>query len=44
MNFWQIVKDIDGKVGVIKMSKKLGKGSFTEDWLPIKAIQNNMII
>lgn len=24
--------------------KKIGKGSFTEDWLPVKAIQNNMII
>ena len=45
MNFWLIVKDIDGKVGVIKVAAKKGSSSgFTEDWLPVRAIQNNMII
>ena len=49
MNLLQIVKDIDGKVGVIEMSSsKKGKGQsssgYTEDWLPVRAIQNNMII
>ena len=47
MNFLQIVKDIDGKVGVIKMSLSKNVKStsgFTEDWLPVRAIQNNMII
>ena len=51
MSFLQIVKHIDGKVGVLEMSSsKKGKGAnkptsgFTEDWLPVRAIQNNMII
>lgn len=48
MSFLQVVKHIDGKVGVLEMSSsKKGKGvssGFTEDWLPIRAIQNNMII
>lgn len=48
-----IVKLIDGKVGVIEMSAAKTKSSgsttnknsgFTEDWLPIRSIQNNMII
>lgn len=34
---------IDGKVGVGKVSKGNVSG-FTEDWLPVRAIQNNMII
>ena len=48
MSFLQVVKHIDGKVGVLEMSSsKKGKSAssgFTEDWLPIRAIQNNMII
>ena len=43
MSFLLIVKLIDGKVGVGKMSKGNVSG-FTEDWLPVRAIQNNMII
>ncbi len=50
MSLLQIDKHIDGKDGVISMaqqkSKKVSSASsgFTEDWLPIRAIQNNMII
>ena len=46
MNLWQIVKLIDGKVGVGKMSQTKGKNAsgYTEDWLPVRGIQNNMII
>ena len=45
MSFLLIVRLIDGKVGVIKVSSKKVKSSgFTEDWLPVRAIQNNMII
>lgn len=36
-------KHIDGKVGVIKMAKQKTSG-WTEDWLPVRSIQNNMII
>lgn len=43
MSLLQKDRLIDGKVGVIKMAKK-SKSGFTEDWLPIRAIQNNMII
>jgi len=32
-----------GEDGVIKLAKKIGSG-FTEDWLPLKGIQNGMII
>ena len=39
---------MNGKVGVIKVSAKKQSGNtssrFTEDWLPVRAIQNNMII
>ena len=46
MNLLQIDKHIDGEVGVIEMSQsQKGKTSgYTEDWLPVRAIQNNMII
>lgn len=44
MSFLRIVRLIDGKVGVIKVSKKGNSSGFTEDWLPVRAIQNNMII
>ena len=37
-------KHIDGKVGVIKMAKQKGSSGWTEDWLPVRAIQNNMIV
>ena len=43
MSFLLIGKHIDGKVGVIRVSKGNVSG-FTEDWLPVRAIQNNMII
>ncbi len=43
MNSLQIDRLIVGKVGVIKLAKAKNSG-FTEDWLPVKAIQNNMII
>ncbi len=43
MNFLLIDRLIDGKVGVGKVSKGNVSG-FTEDWLPVRAIQNNMII
>lgn len=43
MSFLLIDKHIDGKVGVIRVSKGNVSG-FTEDWLPVRAIQNNMII
>ena len=43
MSFLLIGKLIDGKVGVGKVSKGTVSG-FTEDWLPVRAIQNNMII
>ena len=38
---------MNGKVGVIRVATKKGSSSssrFTEDWLPVRAIQNNMII
>jgi len=45
MSLLLIGKLIDGKVGVIEMAKKQGSsGGFTEDWLPVRSIQNNMII
>jgi hypothetical protein len=46
MNLLRIDKHIDGEVGVIEMSQKQkGRNSgYTEDWLPVRAIQNNMII
>ena len=46
MSLLLIDKRIDGEVGVIRMSQKQrGRNSgFTEDWLPVRAIQNNMII
>lgn len=45
MSFLQIDKHIDGKVGAIEVSSKKGNSSgYTEDWLPLRAIQNNMII
>lgn len=43
MSFLLIGKHIDGKVGVIRVAKGNVSG-FTEDWLPVRAIQNNMII
>ena len=43
MSFLLIGKHIGGKVGVIRVSKGNVSG-FTEDWLPVRAIQNNMII
>lgn len=43
MSFLLIDRLIDGKVGVGKVSKGNVSG-FTEDWLPVRAIQNNMII
>lgn len=43
MSFLLIGKHIDGKVGVIRVSNGNVSG-FTEDWLPVRAIQNNMII
>lgn len=33
---------MNGKVGVIKMAKKVGNS--TEAWLPVKSIQNGMIV
>ena len=42
-NTLRIDKHIDGKVGVGEMANKNTSG-FTEDWLPVKSIQNNMII
>ncbi len=47
MNLLLKEEDINGKVGVIEMSSsKKGKSAsgYTEDWLPVRAIQNNMII
>ena len=38
---------MNGKVGVIEVATKKGSSStskFTEDWLPVRSIQNNMII
>ena len=35
---------IIGKDGVIVMEKKTQTSKFTEDWVPVKAIQNGMII
>ena len=38
---------MNGKVGVIRVATKKGSSGssrFTEDWLPVRAIQNNMII
>ena len=43
MNLLQIDKLINGKVGVGEMAKK-SNSPFTEDWLPVRSIQNNMII
>lgn len=43
MNLLQIDKLISGKVGVGEMAKK-SNSPFTEDWLPVRSIQNNMII
>ena len=39
----QIGKLIDGKGGAIEMAKQTNVSGFTEDLLPVKAIQNNMI-
>ena len=47
MNFWQIGRHIDGKVGVLEVATKSSKNvssGYTEDWLPVRGIQNNMII
>jgi len=44
MSLLQIDRHIDGKVGVIKLATKNSTSGFTEDWLPVRAIQNNMII
>ncbi len=46
MNLYRIDKHIDGKVGAINLATKTKKVSsgYTEDWLPLRAIQNNMII
>jgi len=46
MNLLRIDKHIDGEVGVIEMSQKQKRrnSGYTEDWLPVRAIQNNMII
>ena len=39
---------MNGKVGVIRVAAKKqgssGSSKYTEDWLPVRAIQNNMII
>lgn len=43
MNLLRIDKLINGKVGVGEMAKK-SNSPFTEDWLPVRSIQNNMII
>ena len=43
MSFLLIGKHIDGKVGVIRVSKGNVSG-FTEDWLPVRNIQNGCII
>lgn len=46
MNLDKIPKSIYGKVGVIEVSTKKGKRRYgsTEAWLPLRGIQNNMII
>ncbi len=43
MSFLLIGRLIDGKVGVGKVAKG-SVSRFTEDWLPVRAIQNNMIL
>lgn len=35
---------ISGKVGVIKMSTNSNSSAYTENWLPIKSIENNLIM
>ena len=42
MNFCLIKEVINGKVGVLEVATKNNKS--TEDWLPVKNIQNGMII
>jgi hypothetical protein len=44
MNILQTEEDIFGKVGVIVMAKKIETSKYTEDWIPVKGIQNGMII
>lgn len=43
MIFLQVKEDINGEVGVLRLKKKKNN-VFAENWLPVKAIQNNMII
>jgi hypothetical protein len=42
----QIEEHTIGKVGVIAMAKKLQteRSKYTEDWIPVKSIQNGMIV
>lgn len=38
----KVKENINGKVGAIEMSRN--RNSFAEDWLPVKDIQNSMIV
>lgn len=43
MNFLRLKGSINGEVGVSNMKNQKKSSVFTENWLPVKEIQNNMI-
>lgn len=44
MSILRLRKRIIGKVGVSWMAKKIAGNNYTENWLPVKSIQNGMIV
>ena len=44
MSILRLFKLIIGKVGVSWMAKKISGSNYTENWLPVKSIQNGMIL
>lgn len=44
MSILRLLKRIIGKVGVSWMAKKIVGSNYTENWLPVKSIQNGVII
>ncbi len=44
MTFLQVKESINGEVGVLNLKKQKKSNIFTENWIPVRAIQNNMIV
>ena len=44
MNSLVVREGINGEVGVLKLKKQKRNNIFTENWIPVRGIQNNMII